>query len=318
MAGRLDSSYTAPGLPGPLPELGKSPVAHRRYLVFTSAGDRNAVVSWLGPSREFDLWVVWYGKGEAPLEQMADYHVLRFGSKFQNLHFCFQRWPELLERYEAVMVTDDDVQISTAKLNELFTVRKKYDLWVLQPAFSPWGKLSFRINRVRRECELRFVDFVEMTCPLFRTDKLCDFLRVYDPELVGWGCDWWFMFTIGPDLRARVAIIDRIVCINPHDSWKPGGGREIDRLQSTDLRKATWERIREQRGIYVDPRGANEFFVVMRPIWSRWLLRCLGVAELLAVRLASSLRRDFDSKPACGRSTTAVVPVTPGDQDFGL
>ena len=282
MADRLDSD-TSPGLPGSGPELGKFPVAHRRYLVFTSAGDRNAVASWLGPSREFDLWVVWYGQGEAPLEQMADYHLCRSGSKFQNLHFCFQRWPELLERYEAVMVMDDDVLISTAKLNDLFTVRKKYDLWVLQPAFSPLGKLSYRITRVRRECELRFVDFVEMTCPLFRTDKLCDFLRVYDPELIGWGCDWWFLHSMGVDLRDRVAIVDSIVCTNPRDWWKPGGAREIDRLQSTQKRRETWERIRRTLGISIDARGQSEFRSIRRKGLSCWAMRVLGLVERFPV-----------------------------------
>lgn len=317
MAGQLDSVATL-SQPDSMPELSRSPVAHRRYLVFTSAGDRNAVASWLGPSREFDLMVVWYGQGEGAVEDLADYYLRRPGSKFQNLHYCFRRWPELLERYEAVMLMDDDVLIPTRKINSVFSIRKQYDFWALQPAFSPMGKLSHRITRVRRECELRCVDFIEMTCPLFRTDKLCDFLRVYDPQLVGWGCDWWYMFTMGPDLRGRVAIIDSVVCINPHDSWKPGGGREIDRLQSMERRKATWERIRDERGIHVDPAGSHEFFVVLRPIWLRWFLRWFGVGELFAVRLAKSLRRAFRSQCSRARRTTVVVPAAPGDQDSGL
>ena len=309
-AGRLSALA-----PGPLPELRKAATSPRRYLVFTSAGDRHAVPSWLAATRDFDLWVAWYGKGPDSLESQADYYLRRAGSKFQNLHYCFQRWPELLERYEAVMVMDDDIRISPAKIDTLFALRRKHDLWALQPAFSPLGKLSYHINRVQRECLHRFVDFIEMTCPLFRTDKLCDFLRVYDPELVGWGCDWWFMHTMGRDLRGRVAIVDSVVCVNPRDSWKPGGVREIDVLQSAEKRRATWLRIRESRGILGEVEGPHEFGAVMRPMWSRWVMRSFGLAERAIVRVVDSGNRKLKARVRGAGRTPPAVGSSRSDND---
>ena len=274
-------------------DLRKAPAAPRRFLVFTSAGNRNAVPGWLAADREFDLWVVWYGKGPDILEPGADYYLRRPGSKFQNLHYCYQRWPELFDRYEAVMVMDDDIRLSGPKIDRLFDIRRRHDLWALQPGFSPFGKLSYGITRVKRAYEMRFTDFIEMTCPLFRTDKLRDFMRVYDPELVGWGCDWWFLHSMGPDLRDRVAVIDSIVCVNPRDWWKRGGVREIDRLQSTSKRMETWIRIRDTNGIVTEGRGSREFRVVPRTGWKRWPMWALGLAERLPVVAAGTMLRTW-------------------------
>jgi hypothetical protein len=177
----------------------------------------------------------------------ADYYNAHKGSKFQNLHHVFQVYPHILQRYSAIFVIDDDIVIGTPSINRLFAIRDEFDYWVLQPAFRPWGKISHSITKARSECIRRHTNFVEMNCPLFRFDVLERFMQVYDPVLVGWGTDWWFLHVLGNDLRGRVAIIDSITCINPHDWTK--GGREIDRLQSTADRQAIWRLVKEKYGI---------------------------------------------------------------------
>ena len=200
-----------------------------RYLVFTSAGDHSNLVRWLRGRRHFDLWITYYGDDNDRYVNVADYYNSRKGSKFQNLKFAYETWPEVFAQYEAVMVMDDDVLVSGDQIGRLFELRNQLDLWVLQPAFSPVGKISWDITRVQPSCRLRFTNFVEMTCPLFRQDKLAQFVAAYDPILVGYGMDFWFLHSMGPDLQRRVAVIDEIVCTNPHDSTK--GRREIDQLQ---------------------------------------------------------------------------------------
>ena len=69
-------------------------------------------------------------------------------------------------------------------------------------------------------------------------------MGVYDPELVGYGTDWWFLHTLGPDIDNRVAVVDEVTCVNPYDKNKGGGGREIDALQTHQMRKEVWERIK--------------------------------------------------------------------------
>jgi hypothetical protein len=234
-------------------------------LVFTSAGDRSNVRRWLTGKRNFDLWVVYYGDGPGVLHDQAEFYVDRKGSKFQNLHYCYRRHRDIFDQYEAIMIMDDDILIDGTSLSRLFDIRRELDLWVLQPAFRLLGKISWDITRVRPTAKLRYTNFVEMTCPLFRRDKLAEFMLVYDPRLVGYGMDWWFLDVMGEDLEGHVAIVDEITCVNPYDRTK-GGKREIDRLQPKVLRKAEWEGMQARHGIrYRGTRDQIEFRRISKP-----------------------------------------------------
>lgn len=242
----------------------------RPYLVFTSAGDRSNLDRWLEGTRNFDLWVTYYGDQNDRYSEAGDIYNARKGSKFQNLKFAYDTWPDLVGAYDAVMVMDDDVLISAKGIGRLFDLRQRLDLWILQPAFSPLGKISWPITRVQWRCELRYTSYVEMTCPLFRRDKLDVFMSVYDPVLAGFGTDWWFLDVLGPDLEGKVAVVDRITCINPPERTK-GGVREIDRLQSQEQRVAAWKEVKSKYCIGSDERGQREFRAVLKPLPMRWL-----------------------------------------------
>ncbi|SRR5581483_8840101 len=270
-----------------------------RNLVFSSVGDQANCHHWLRGRRNFDIWVTYYGQRPAPYLQMADYYHEHRGSKYQNLHVAYQGWADLLARYAAIAVFDDDIIISGTQLSRLFDIRERYDLWALQPAFSPRGKISWPITRVDRRNELRLTSFIEMTCPVFRRDKLDAFMAVYDPELIGWGCDWWFLDTMGRDLRGRVAVVDAVTCVNPHDWTKPAG-REIDRLASTPERKEAWMRVKERYQIRSEERGTHEYAAVRRQPLSRMVGRVVDVGERVWAKVIDVLGR--------GRSRRADAP----------
>ncbi len=262
----------------------------RPYLVFTSAGDRSNVRRWVLGKRSFDLWITYYGDRPGALADIADLYSCHKGSKFQNLHNAYQAWPDLMRAYEAVLVMDDDILIGGEEIARLFELRRELDLWLLQPAFSPWGKISHPVTRVVRTARLRYTNFVEMACPLFREDKLRAFIRVYDPVLVGWGVDWWYLDVLGPDLERRIAVIDEVVCLNPRDAAK-GGQREIDRLQPTETRKAVWEAVKRTHHIRSEERGPAEYGRVLKPWPGRLWGRALMSAEHRAVRALALGRR---------------------------
>ena len=214
-------------------------------LVFTSAGDRSNLRAWLRGHRDFDLWVVYYGDRRDTFREDADLYSQHKGSKFQNLHHCYQEQREMFSRYDAVLVMDDDVLINGTAITRLFDIRRDLDLWVLQPAFRLGGKISWDITRVRPTTKLRYTNFVEMTCPLFRRDKLDEFMAVYDPELSGYGVDWWFLQTIGGHEKKRVAVVDEVTCVNPFDRTKDGI-REIDRLEPEAERVQIWDHVKKR------------------------------------------------------------------------
>ena len=240
----------------------------RRNLVFTSAGDISNVRRWLKGPRNFDVWISYYGEAPGRYSEIADFYNVRRDSKFGNLKFVYDTWPELLAPYEAVLVSDDDLVISGTQMSRLFEIREEMDLWLLQAAFSPLGKISWDITRAQRDCRLRFTNFVEMTSPLFRKDKLDAFIRVFDPVLTGIGTDWWFMESLGEDIEGKVAIIDEIVCTNPSDRSK-GGFRECDRLDTETQRRAAWDWVRTRYG--VDRRPNREFSKTLKRPPARWL-----------------------------------------------
>jgi hypothetical protein len=232
--------------------------SRHKNLMFTSAGDGANLSGWLDGRRNFDLWVTYYGDQHGRFKENADFYNWRKGGKFPNLHHLYQAWPHILDHYEAIMVMDDDIIIDATAISRLFELRERFDLWLLQPAFDPKGKISHPITRAQSDLLLRYVNFVEVTCPLFKKQKLDCFMNVYDPELVGWGIDWWFLHTLGPDLSGKVAIIDDITCINPHDSAK-GGQREIELLQPKSERIACWEKIRARYNIQTEEGGTMEY-----------------------------------------------------------
>jgi hypothetical protein len=234
-------------------------VPKQKHLVFTSAGDRSNLIGWLSGRRNFDLWVTYYGNQSGQFKESADFYNYRRGGKFPNLHHLYQTWPDILGHYEAIMVMDDDIIIDTAAISRLFELREQFDLWLLQPAFDPKGKISHAITKVKPGVLLRYVNFVEVTCPLFKKEKLDGFMKVYDPALISWGVDWWYMHTLGPDLAGKVAIIDEITCINPHDSTKGGGQREIDLLEPKNERIACWGKFKTRYDIRTEAGGTMEY-----------------------------------------------------------
>ncbi|MDX1565702.1 MAG: hypothetical protein R3236_09865, partial [Phycisphaeraceae bacterium] len=193
-----------------------------------------------------------------------------------------------LDRYEAVFVLDDDLVFNGADIDRLFGLLKEKDLWVLQPALHPAGRWSVRFNCARPFVFMRLVNWVENGCLLFRKDILDRFMDQFDPVLVGWGTDRLLMHMLGESGRGKVAIVDAIPCLNPHESFK-GGVREIDRLQPLVERKKTWWSFAESRGIREQPRK------VYKTIWKKRV--DVGDLRLAWVYLWAYARKQFVRKP---------------------
>ena len=238
---------------------------HRgRWCIFTSVGDHNAVRTWLegGEPRRWDLIIAYYGNNEREfleLRKASDYAFRARGGKFQNLKKFVVQQPSFFERYSYIWVCDDDIRMSVTQINEAFAIAELLGLWIAQPAFRPEGKNSHPLTvYAGAQCDYRIVNFVELGVPIFRRDKLAEFLEFYDGSLTGWGIDFWYMNFFGanklgsaanlissffrPSELGRFAIIDRVQVINPHPQEK--GGSEIDRLQPRDLRVAMWEEVK--------------------------------------------------------------------------
>lgn len=237
-----------------------------RYLVYTSAGDSSNVRCWCDGPRDFDIWIAYYGDEEKKLAEFADHYVQRKGGKYPNLLQDYRDNPRVFEKYERIMVSDDDIIFSASDLNQLFAKSHDLNLWILQPAFQPMGRITIPITCRNPYTKLRFTNFVEMGCPLFEREKLMGFLSVYDPNIISWGVDHWYCHVIGGAEENRIAICDEISCVNPYESTK-GGAREVDSLQSADSGKMIWEKFAEQNQIPSDSLNFKEVARIPRSSW---------------------------------------------------
>ncbi len=223
-------------------------------LVFTSTGDNTRFYNhWLGENRNYDVWCVYYGNNDNTFNmygKLVDKIWKRKGSKFQNFHYIYTNYRELLDKYDRFFIVDDDIIISTNDINKLFNISIKYDLWVCQPSFSEDSKLAEgSFNKTISGNYLRYVNFIEVNTPVFSKDSLHKFMRYYDPILIGWGIDLLYMWVLGLYKEDKYAIIDIIQCINPHDDYKDNTVREHNNINNYDEEENYWIEIQKKYNI---------------------------------------------------------------------
>jgi hypothetical protein len=229
----------------------------RRWCLFTSAGDKNAISLWLAGDapRRWDLVAAYYGDSHdefAEISKLCSYAFRTKGSKFQNLKRLISEQTQFFDRYSHVWVCDNDIIMSKSQINEAFDIAERAGFWVAQPADLAAGRIGHWITCFAGPgWDYRIVNFVEVRMPIFRREKLTDFLAVYDGSLVGYGIDSWCANFFEADKFRRFAIIDKVQVINPRNQVK--GGSEIDQLQPEPLRAAAWEEIREKHGFVEYP-----------------------------------------------------------------
>lgn len=228
-----------------------SGLRRRPYCVFTSAGDSSNVAGWIPPDgeRDWDLVIGYYGKDDAAykaLSKHADVIIRVQGGKFQNLQSIVARQPGLLQGYKHVWVADDDLIFTAGNVSQMFETAARYGFLLCQPGFSGKGRISHPITKASTKGTVaRLVNFVEVTCPLFETETLLQFLAVLDPQLVSWGTDWWFSQFLGLDTCYRIAILDQVVVMNPWEQQRTNKSREINNLLGANERYQQWLRTAE-------------------------------------------------------------------------
>ena len=55
----------------------------------------------------------------------------------------------------------------------------------------------------------------------------------------------------------KIAVIDAIPCINPHDSWKKGGQREFEKLEGTSAGVDKWLEFMKKNKIRFNGKDAG-------------------------------------------------------------
>ena len=163
-------------------------------------------LQWPRGARSFDLFLVNYADIPGRYREDADHYAEGNGFKLELLADAIERNRDVVDRYDAIWLPDDDLAISVEHANLLFRRFRELGLVMGQPAL-----VGANVNHAstRRDPRFlyRFVTFVEMMCPIFTREALDQVLDTFRLSRSGWGvdCVWARRFRERP-----VAILDEI------------------------------------------------------------------------------------------------------------
>lgn len=153
-----------------------------KFLLVTRAGPESLHRQWVAPDgvRNFDLFVSAYDPAVEPMSGEGLYHELRAGRKVAGYGAFLRAHRALWEAYDYVALFDDDLLIDAAAISRLFALAAQHDLRIAQPALSRQSHFTYAALLQHPDFMLRYVTYIEMMCPLFRTDKLAAILPLFE------------------------------------------------------------------------------------------------------------------------------------------
>ncbi|PXW98823.1 uncharacterized protein DUF707 [Sphaerotilus hippei] len=185
----------------------------RRFLVLGRVGDKSLHKSWIEDQscdRNWDLQLNAYGKDESRIQDGDLPPVIDRGTKWDSIARHFNAQPELLDRYEYVMLPDDDLLMTARDINRLFDIVVENGLTMAQPALSIESYISWPVLLRSSQFKLRYVNFVESMACCIKSSYLKKLLPMFEQHYTGWGTDMiWTMLMEDPSYQA--AVIDDVV-----------------------------------------------------------------------------------------------------------
>jgi len=178
-----------------------------RNLVVVRSGRGSLHPHWLnGEEPAFDLLITAYEETPAVPSSPRIRQISLPGRKMEGYYKLFTQWPELLRQYDRIALFDDDLECDAVAINRLFSEGERYALELYQPSLTWDSYMSYGIFLRNPLTRLRFVNFIEMMCPIFSAAMLSRVLPLFSIRLET-GIDqlWCRLLT---DARYKFAVID--------------------------------------------------------------------------------------------------------------
>lgn len=160
----------------------------RKYLVWCSAKHGKATPELFGDLRHFDVALHDYGPWASHLSNLkAEYTIPSEGTeKLETAAANINALPP----YEYYAFLDDDLEVSTEKLNLLFALGEACGLDLFQPALTHDSACSWpHLKCAGEQSTYREVSMVEVMCPFFSRAALNRCLWSFGLNQSGWGLD---------------------------------------------------------------------------------------------------------------------------------
>lgn len=169
------------------------------------------------------------------------------GGKFENFKYLWDKMYDKLNNYEYFFILDDDIIFdSYTDINRMFNMAQKYKTWIIAPTYKidGYSKISHKITKSNNKYLLRYVNFIEVGVPLFNNYAINKFMKYYDNSLIGWGIDYFYIWTLCKNVKDKYILVDDITVINSHDNSK-GGERENKLVKGFDNEILYWDNMKQ-------------------------------------------------------------------------
>jgi hypothetical protein len=143
-------------------------------LVVTRAGSSSLHPRWLDKRApgDFDLLVAAYAPDAPTVDGPGVQRLFVPGRKVEGYAKLLRNHRRFLERYRRIALIDDDIDADATALAECFRVGAERDLKIWQPSLTKDSHFTYAAFVSNPRYFLRYVNYVEMMCPFFRTDIL--------------------------------------------------------------------------------------------------------------------------------------------------
>ena len=184
----------------------------KRFLVIGRVGGKSLHQAWTEDTsclRTWDLQLNAYGDTAAQIADADLPTVIDQGTKWDSLARHFRANPELLDRYDYVMLPDDDLLMTAGDINRIFEITAANDFTIAQPAMSMDSFVSYPVLMQCPGFKLRYVNHLECMSPCIKTSYMKTLLPIIEKYVCGWGADHiWAMLMKDPAFKA--AVIDEV------------------------------------------------------------------------------------------------------------
>lgn len=208
-----------------------------RFLLISRVGANSLHRHWLAPAddRGFDVLLSSFSAEVVDPELPGVVFEHRRGSKVAGYAKVLRAHAEMIARYDYVALFDDDLMIDVGELTRLFDIVAAHDLKIAQPALTHDSHFTFAALLQDKAYRLRYVNYIEMMCPVFRSDVLQAITPLYEMGFES-GIDliWCNLVAETPH---DFAVIDDVVVrhTRPVGTYKAANGFDGARRYEDDI-----------------------------------------------------------------------------------
>ncbi len=212
-----------------------------KNIVIAPCGNKSTIFKekWLKykEDKEFEVCLLFYHEqiNDPSLYKDVDhfFHLKHF--KYHMLHELFTKiHPEWLQQYDYFYFLDDDIDIDTHGINQLFALSKAMDTAISCAALSPDSFCSWPMFKKKEKSFCRFVGQIEVMAPMFSREALITCLPSFIGNRSSWGIDSVWSKLLGYP-EDKLVVFDTVIMkhtlpvgqgelyvkigVNPQDEW---------------------------------------------------------------------------------------------------